>query len=366
MGRKTWGRHRQCMPSLSVKMSSKADPSSGINPIVKCGIIGAMMCLYSLQSLLITASKSGGGGYSYDPNSAVLMTEFTKAVIAGSLLFKSYSESPATTKITVDKTVFRYAIPALLYAIHNNLVFLGLVYLDAPTYQLLNNVKIIVTGLLYRTFLKKPLRMVQWIGLGVLMLGQMVATMDTTGAAPNAEKSQTFATGVMVMGVLASMSGMAGVYNEFLLKGSADSTHWQNLQLYMFSVFFCSTQYMFMGSSEKGFFEGFDYMTWAVILTGAAMGQAISFVLKYTNNITNRFATAGSLLLTTFGSRVLFGTVVHVPFYLGVGLIGTAFALYFIDHEVLAQNDDEALGCRTFSETSEPPMSHQLSAQQKL
>merc|ERR1712086_438380 len=124
------GRHRQCMPSLSVKMSSKADPSSGINPAVKCGIIGAMMALYSLQSLLITASKSGGSGYSYDPNSAVLMTEFTKAIIAGSLLFKSYSESPAPTQITVDKTVFRYAIPALLYAIHNNLVFLGLVYLD--------------------------------------------------------------------------------------------------------------------------------------------------------------------------------------------------------------------------------------------
>ena len=353
----------------SLKMSTKADPSSGINPAVKCGIIGAMMTLYSLQSLLITASKSGGSGYSYDPNSAVLMTEFTKAIIAGSLLFKSYSESPATTKITVDKTVFRYAIPALLYAIHNNLVFLGLVYLDAPTYQLLNNVKIIVTGLLYRTFLKKPLRMVQWIGLGVLMLGQMVATMDTTGASPNSEKSQTFATGVMVMGVLASMSGMAGVYNEFLLKGSADSTHWQNLQLYMFSVFFCSLQFVYsriMGSSEKGFFEGFEYMTWAVILTSATMGQAVSFVLKYTNNITNRFATAGSLLLTTFGSFVLFGTEVQVPFYLGVGLIGMAFALYFIDHKVLAQNDDEALGCRTFSEASEPPMSPQSAAQQKL
>merc|ERR1712086_1117861 len=323
------------MGSLSVKMSSKAVPSSGINPIVKCGIIGAMMCLYSLQSLLITASKSGGGGYSYDPNSAVLMTEFTKAVIAGSLLFKSYSESPATTKITVDKTVFRYAIPALLY----------------------------------RTFLKKPLRMVQWIGLGVLMLGQMVATMDTTGAAPNAEKSQTFATGVMVMGVLASMSGMAGVYNEFLLKGSADSTHWQNLQLYMFSVFFCSLQFIYsriMGSNEKGFFEGFEHMTWAVILTSATMGQAVSFVLKYTNNITNRFATAGSLLLTTFGSWMLFGTAVQVPFYLGVGLIGMAFALYFIDHKVLVQNDDEALGCRTFSEPSEPPMSPGLAAQQKL
>jgi UDP-sugar transporter A1/2/3 len=345
-------------------MSGKVPDPSAINPIVKFGIIGAMITLYSLQSLLITASKSGGASYSYDPNSAVLMTEFTKAIIAGSLLLRTHSENPSQTKVTVDKTAFRYAIPALLYAIHNNLVFLGLVYLDAPTYQLLNNIKIIITGLLYRAFLKKPLRMVQWIGLGVLMLGQMVATIDVTGSGGSAEKSQTFLMGVFVMGVLASMSGMAGVYNEFLLKGSSDSTHWQNLQLYMFSVFFCSLQFIYhrvFGSSNKGFFEGFEYMTWAVILTSATMGQAVSFVLKYTNNITNRFATAGSLLLTTFGSYVLFGTEVQVPFYLGVGLIGLAFALYFIDHKVLTLNDDEALGWQE----PENPASPQLLAQSK-
>eukprot|EP00656_Telonema_subtile_P023488 TRINITY_DN2494_c0_g1_i2.p1 TRINITY_DN2494_c0_g1~~TRINITY_DN2494_c0_g1_i2.p1 ORF type:complete len:331 (-),score=84.15 TRINITY_DN2494_c0_g1_i2:162-1154(-) len=323
-------------------MGDKIDvrPENSISPATKTLLVVAMMSLYSLQSLLITASKSGSTGYDYDPNSVVLMTEFTKALIAAALLMQARTENPAL-KITVDSNCFKYAIPALLYAVHNNLVFLGLTYLDAPTYQLLNNIKIIGTGLLYRIFLKKPLRVIQWIGLATLMLGQMVATLQTGGATTRPEG---FTTGVIVMFVLAAMSGCAGVYNESLLKGSSDSTHWQNLQLYGFSVFFCSLQYLLRGSSSSGFFEGFSMMTWTVILCSATMGQAVSFVLKYTDNITNRFATAASLLLTTGGSYFLFGTVVETPFYLGVGLIGVAFTLYFVEPEKLVVYDSELMG----------------------
>lgn len=321
---------------------NKANPENSIGATTKVGIILAMMSLYSLQSLLITASKSSASGYSYDPNSVVLMTELTKAGIAGALLLQARSENPSV-KVTVDANCFKYAIPALLYAVHNNLVFLGLTYLDAPTYQLLNNIKIIGTGILYRVFLRKPLRIIQWIGLGVLMFGQMVATMTTSGSSA---RPDGFLTGVFVMFMLAAMSGCAGVYNESLLKGSNDSTHWQNFQLYAFSVTFCSIQYVFKASAGPagGFFEGFTTMTWSVILCSATMGQAVSFVLKYTNNITNRFATAASLLLTTFGSYLLFGTVVETPFYIGVGLIGLAFALYFVDHEKLVVYDNELCG----------------------
>jgi len=319
----------------------KANHENSISPGAKMIIIVAMMCLYSLQSLLITASKGGTSGYSYDPNSVVLMTELTKAGIAGALLFQARTDNPGGTKVTIDRNCFKYAIPALLYAVHNNLVFLGLSYLDAPTYQLLNNIKIIGTGLLYRIFLAKPLRMVQWVGLAVLMFGQMVATIDTSGG--TSARPEGFLTGVCVMFVLAAMSGMAGVYNESLLKGSTDSTHWQNFQLYVFSVLFCGMQYVVKGGNQNadGFFGGYEVLTWAVILTSATMGQAVSFMLKYTNNITNRFATAASLLLTTMGSYILFGTVVQMPFYLGVGLIGLAFGLYFVDHEKLTKYDNE-------------------------
>jgi hypothetical protein len=48
--------------------------------------VGSMVLLYSAQSLLITASQKTGGGYSYKPNSAVLMTELAKFVVASSLL----------------------------------------------------------------------------------------------------------------------------------------------------------------------------------------------------------------------------------------------------------------------------------------
>lgn len=329
------------------KISSKmTNVENTISPMAKLAIMVTMMVLYSMQSLLITASKYGGSGYSYDPNCVVLMTELAKAIIAGTLLIQARADEANPAKVTIDKNCLKYAIPALLYAVHNNLVFLGLTYLNAPTYQLLNNIKIIGTGLLYRMFLKKPLRIIQWIGLCVLMFGQMVATLQTGGGGGDGGSNEGFMTGVFVMVVLALMSGMAGVYNESLLKGSTDSTHWQNLQLYSFSVLFCLIQFMFSRSSAntgKGFFEGFKPMTWAVILCSATMGQAVSYVLKYTNNITNRFATAASLLITTLGSYFFFGTVVEMPFYLGVGLIALAFLLYFVEHEKLVMLDEEVV-----------------------
>ena len=128
------------------------------------------------------------------------------------------------------------------------------------------------------------------------------------------KKSESFLYGVCIMVFLSFLSSFAGIYNEFLLKGSNDSTHWQNMQLYPFSVFVCLLQNFSAGSSanedDTGFFHGFSMSTWVVIMVSAFMGQAVSFVLKYADNITNRFATAGSLIVTAVGSTFLFGTVV--------------------------------------------------------
>lgn len=317
-----------------------------------------MMFLYSSQSLIITYTKNASGGYNYKPNSVVLMTEFAKFVIATTFLSLEHARGNSP-QVTMSKQSLKYAIPALLYAAHNNMVFLGLEALDAPTYQLLNNIKIVVAGVLYRIFLRKPLTVMQWLGIILLTVGQAVATLDTSGKASEAA-SKSLMAGVVIMCVLSCLSAGAGIYNEFLLKGSTDSTHFQNMQLYFFGVIFCFMQHIRTGmqsleTDQTGFFHGFDGSTWCVITISALMGQAVSFVLKYTDTITNRFATAASLIVTSIASSVLFSTTISLPFSIGVLVIGTAFALYYVPIETMGKLDYEVVQGSSVAKTDTEP-----------
>eukprot|EP01052_Picozoa_sp_SAG31_P018820 SAG31_NODE_1348_length_8693_cov_4.345008_7_plen_171_part_00 len=70
--------------------------------------------------------------------------------------------------------VLKFSIPALIYMLGNNMLYLALRYLDAPTYQILGNAKIVVVAIVQRLMLKSKKTLLQWLGIGLLMLGMMV------------------------------------------------------------------------------------------------------------------------------------------------------------------------------------------------
>lgn len=54
-------------------------------------------------------------------------------------------------KMTMDwKSVRLYPIPSIIYLIHNNVQFATLTYVDTSTYQIMGNLKIVTTGILFR------------------------------------------------------------------------------------------------------------------------------------------------------------------------------------------------------------------------
>ena len=66
--------------------------------------------------------------------------------------------------------IVRFAIPALIYMMGNNVMFLALRYLDAPTYQVLGNTKIIVVAVIQRMALGSRKTVVQWCAAAPLSL----------------------------------------------------------------------------------------------------------------------------------------------------------------------------------------------------
>jgi len=48
------------------------------------------------------------------------------------------------------RSVRLYLVPSIIYLIHNNVQFATLTYVDPSTYQIMGNLKIVTTGILFR------------------------------------------------------------------------------------------------------------------------------------------------------------------------------------------------------------------------
>jgi hypothetical protein len=76
-----------------------------------------------------------------------------------------------------------------------------------------------------------------------------------------------------MLGVLsATLSAMAGVYTEFLMKQNDDSLYWQNVQLYSFGVLFNASA-LTIDDFQHGFLHGF----WPHTMFNGACGLAGSW-----------------------------------------------------------------------------------------
>ena len=65
---------------------------------------------------------------------------------------------------------------------HNNVQFMTLKYVDPATYQILGNLKIVTTGVLFRVMLKRQLNKLQWMALGLLMIGATTSQIGCSGS----------------------------------------------------------------------------------------------------------------------------------------------------------------------------------------
>ncbi|KAK8923424.1 CMP-sialic acid transporter 1 [Platanthera zijinensis] len=69
------------------------------------------------------------------------------------------------------KTVRLFVVPSVIYLVHNNVQFATLTYVDPLTYQIMGNLKIVTTGILFRLFLKRKLSILQWLAIILLVVG---------------------------------------------------------------------------------------------------------------------------------------------------------------------------------------------------
>jgi UDP-sugar transporter A1/2/3 len=232
----------------------------------------------------------------------------------------------------------RASVPALLYLLQNNLQYVGVTYLDAATYTVTYQLKILSTAILSVIMLNRKLSLQQWLALLVLVAGVVLvqvsaSDMSTSGSRGNAAESNSRRIlGLMAVLAATLLSGLAGVYTEKILKGSSVTLWTRNAQLAL-----CSLVIGFMGLvvsgdlsrvQADGFFVGYSAWTVASVVNNSMGGLLIAVVIKYADNILKNFSTSISIILTTIISASFMGLQANSLFILGVIFVCYSTFLY--------------------------------------
>ena len=297
---------------------------------------GLLLALNVVVVLLREHTKSPGGGFPYNPASTVVVSEFVKLGISSLAFAREFTSRQEKPKFTLGvSNCLKYAIPGLLYAVSNVGNFIVLQYISSTQFQVFNNLKIVTTAVVFRVALHKPLKVVQWYCLFFLALGMSTASQacdaDTAGS--------NIMIGFMMMLLMSLCSAFAGVYNEFLLKGSEDSTHFQNMQIYIWGVVICLGQFETSMFSIGSFFEGYTAITWLIIILMAFYGQVVSFTLKYADNIVKVYANSLAALASAVVANVIFETPLTAGTLNSSAIVALSCIMYYGNHSHLTEND---------------------------
>ena len=128
----------------------------GLDTPLKQSIFAAYVFLWVASALLVYASKQSGSP-PYNATSVVVLTELAKLGLALAL-YRYYDGTwlqLGRGTVAAWRLLLKYTVPAGLYAVYNNLMYINLTNFDPGTYTLMMQLRILFTGLLYQALFSR-------------------------------------------------------------------------------------------------------------------------------------------------------------------------------------------------------------------
>ncbi|KAG9063606.1 hypothetical protein KI688_004491 [Linnemannia hyalina] len=310
----------------------------------------------------------------YLASTAVFFAELIKLLACVLVLAYKTKSIPRTfyilRKDIVDQPqeILKMLVPSGLYALQNNLLYVALSNLEAATFQVTYQMKILSTAVFSVMMLNRRLTRQKWFALCLLMVGvtlvqlQNVGSKVSTVVVDSKEEDEFSSDGldggmgdelgdagmvgdivdeetgpvqnpfIGLVAVLTSCvsSGFAGCYFEKILKGAEADMWVRNIQLglsgalFSFLAMFYDRQRIF----EGGIFQGYTAMTWVVVANQALGGLLVAIVVKYADNILKGFATSLSIIISGIISVYFFDFEPSIQFQLGTLVVICSTYLY--------------------------------------
>ena len=208
------GADAEATKTITMTMTNDSQPVSAWLKIASCVVLLG----FQISSTIFTQlSKSPDGTYPYNSVLLAATVEMTK-LAASSAFLVGLKLSGREVRVTWSLQRFlSFAIPGFCYFVSNNCMFLIIRELGPTTFQIMNNLKILSTGVLMRVFLNRPLSWMQWRALALLFFGSVISEISDK---PGHQLRGTLY-GYLLVLVNTFVAATASVFSEKLLKGDS-------------------------------------------------------------------------------------------------------------------------------------------------
>eukprot|EP00747_Dinoflagellata_sp_TGD_P051606 gnl/TRDRNA2_/TRDRNA2_147444_c0_seq1.p1 gnl/TRDRNA2_/TRDRNA2_147444_c0~~gnl/TRDRNA2_/TRDRNA2_147444_c0_seq1.p1 ORF type:complete len:380 (-),score=61.01 gnl/TRDRNA2_/TRDRNA2_147444_c0_seq1:162-1226(-) len=297
--------------------------------------LGFLTVQNSAAVLMMRYSRAIPSQRQYLVSTLVIMQEVVKVVFCAVLVFVQQGTLEGCYRDKAE--LLKMAVPAGLYLLQNNLQFVGVENLQAATYQVTYQLKILSTAILWVILLGRRLSVNKWMALLLLTIGVALVQLSEIKNRPSSSGSggshANIFKGVVATLVSTLCSGAAGVYFEKLLKDGSKLSVWErNLQLACYSViigvggFFCTGEWHV--GLERGFFGGYTYLTISLMFMNGCGGLLVAVVIKYADNILKNVAQTLSIVISCYFSHLYLEMELSQMFLAGAGFVSLAIFLY--------------------------------------
>lgn len=276
-------------------------------------------------------------------SAAVIGSECTKLTLSTLYILLIERKSPRTIVQYFQqdwKSTLLVTVPASAYNLQMTLEYIALANLEAAMFSVLVQTKLLFTATFAALVLRKKLKYIQVISLVLLTVGVMLCNMKFKATEDGDEDKRT-TKGILATLGIALSSGFASVYTEKVIKKErAQSTvvlsgqyslAYTQVQLASMSLVTIGIYACIMDFStiiEYGLFHNFSFGACLTVLNSALGGLIVAGVLKYADSVLKGYATAISVVGTGLMSMVLFGTQLHVVYFMGIANVVIAVLLY--------------------------------------
>ncbi|CAM9230701.1 unnamed protein product [Choristocarpus tenellus] len=301
--------------------------SSGAKRALACIVLSTLTSSYGL---LVSLGKNSQGKFDFDVTTIPFVSEIVKLVIC--ILAVMFGDDGMSTiraeAFGADRgRIFTFAVPGFLYLMKNFMDATSLKYIDAPTFQLLGNLKIVTTALCLRILLQKRLNDGKWAAVLLLCCS---CSIQVSGDVDSFDARQL--PGVVMVMLACLLSSLAGVYNEKLLKQFntvGSSIFVNNIFLYGWGIAFNATIRMVVGgwTGVADVLQGYNTFAWLAVVNHALMGLTVSYVILHLDNLAKLFAGSMAMFSSTLLSGWLMQTDVTVLRCLTI--LSVSIATYF-------------------------------------
>jgi drug/metabolite transporter (DMT)-like permease len=315
------------------------------------------LCFLTISTITITLSQTHDGFILYSISGAVLVSEILKFFI--SLIcwfifkFKNGESLNIFKELSFQESI-QFIIPSILFAISNNLIYQCLQFLPPQVYQILLNLRIIITILTFKFIFSKSISMIQTFSVIILMcsvglsrIQLQVGWFDLT--------SEKFLFGLLLMAIMIISTSFSNVYFEFLAKKNLTTSIFiQNLYLFSGGILVNFLLSFIVHPSLITIFENFNFFTILSIVVSSILGIVSLCVFKFVNNIYHVFVSTLSVIGVAMVDFVLFGVRITPHFFISIILIFSSLYIYSLEenanpiditkiytYDRVTQNEDE-------------------------